>query len=123
MAQDVVGSNMPSLASEALKPSKAGYGQNGYHGASSDTPGENTTAGFLPGVSAADLEAAKDRLNPNRTPAQQLNDAVRNRSGKGNPAASKDFKQPKFVAPQTRTVSADTYPLSMGMAQRSLRNK
>lgn len=27
-----------------------GYGQNGYQGASSDLPGENTTSGFLPAV-------------------------------------------------------------------------
>jgi hypothetical protein len=28
-----------------------------------------------------------------------------------------------FEAPQTRTVKADSYPLSMGMAQRSPRNR
>lgn len=33
-----------------------GYGQNGYQGASSDLPGENTTSGFLPAVT---LPAAK----------------------------------------------------------------
>lgn len=54
MATDVVGSKMPSLASDALKPSKAGYGQNGYAGASSDLPGENTTSGFLPQTNLAD---------------------------------------------------------------------
>jgi hypothetical protein len=56
MATDVVGSKMPALASDALKPSKAGYGQNGYAGASSDMPGEQTSSGFLP---AADLAGAK----------------------------------------------------------------
>jgi hypothetical protein len=39
MATDVVGSKMAS---------KNGYGQNGYSGASSDTPGQHTTSGFLP---------------------------------------------------------------------------
>lgn len=29
---------------------KNGYGQNGFQGASSDTPGEHTTSGFLPAV-------------------------------------------------------------------------
>lgn len=50
MGTKVVGSNMPDFASDQLKPSKAGYGQNGFGGASSDTPGENTRSGFLPGV-------------------------------------------------------------------------
>ena len=117
MAEDVVGSKMPGLASEGLKPSKAGYGQNGYAGSSSDVPGENTGSGFLPGVSEADLSAALDRVNP-----KDGRDTVRDRSGKGNPPAPKDFKQPKFDAPQTRTVSADAYPLSFGMDKRSPRN-
>lgn len=30
------------------------YGQNGYQGASSDTPGEHTTSGFLPAVKLPD---------------------------------------------------------------------
>lgn len=33
-------------------PAKNGYGQNGYHGASSDLPGKHTTSGFLPQVTA-----------------------------------------------------------------------
>ena len=99
MAEDVVGSKMPGLASEGLKPSKAGYGQNGYAGASSDLPGEHTTSGFLPGVSAADLSAAL----------------------KGNPSTT-DAKQPKFAAPQTRDVSSESYPLSFGMDKRTTRN-
>lgn len=65
MAQDIVGSKMPSLASEALKPSKAGYGQNGFAGASSDMPGESTRSGFLPGVdlpkAMADMKAVETR--------------------------------------------------------------
>lgn len=52
MATDVVGSKMPQFASEQLKPSKAGYGQNQFGGASSDMPGEHTTSGFLPQVTA-----------------------------------------------------------------------
>lgn len=116
MAEDIVGSKMPGLASEAMKPTKAGYGQNGYGGASSDMPGENTGSGFLPGISQADLTTALDRVNPSDS-----RDTVRNASGKGNPPAPKDFKQPKFNAPQTRTVSADSYPLSYGMNTRSSR--
>lgn len=107
MAQDIVGSNMPA---------NNGYGQNGYAGASSDQPGQNTTSGFLPGISEADLSAALGRVNP-----KDGRDAVRDRSGKGNPAAPKDFKQPKFAAPQTREVLADSYPLSYGMDARSSR--
>ena len=109
MAEEIVGSKMPA---------NNGYGQNGYSGPSSDTPGKKTTSGFLDGISDADLTAALARVNP-----KDGRDTVRDASGKGNPAAPKDFKQPKFVAPQTREVSADTYPLSMGMAQRSPRNK
>jgi len=33
MSINIVGSKMPALASDALKPSKAGYGQNGFAGA------------------------------------------------------------------------------------------
>lgn len=53
MASDIVGSNAPTFASDALKPSKRGYGQNGYRGASSDTPGQRTTSGFLPDCTLA----------------------------------------------------------------------
>ena len=71
MAQDIVGSKMPSLASDALKPSKAGYGQNGYAGASSDLPGENTKSGFLPGVdlpaAMADMKAVETRKVSNES--------------------------------------------------------
>lgn len=69
MATDVVGSKMPGFASDALKPSKAGYGQNGYAGASSDLPGERTTSGFLPDTdyNAAYAEDVKIR---DRNPGQ-----------------------------------------------------
>ena len=108
MAEEIVGSKMPA---------NNGYGQNGYSGPSSDTPGKNTTAGFLDGISDADLTAALARVNP-----KDGRDTVRDASGKGNPVAPKDFKQPKFDAPQTRTVSADAYPLSFGMDKRTTRN-
>lgn len=49
MSTDSVGSKSPSFASEQLKPSRAGYGQNGFGGPSSDTPGNRTASGFLPG--------------------------------------------------------------------------
>lgn len=48
MAEDIVGSKMPTFASDALKSAGAGYGQNGYAGPSSDNPGKNTKSGFLP---------------------------------------------------------------------------
>jgi len=106
MADEVVGSKLPA---------NNGYGQNGFPGPSSDEPDKRTTSGFLPGISDADLSAALDRVNP------KDRDTVRNASGKGNPPAPKDFKQPKFAAPQTRTVSSESYPLSHGMDQRSSR--
>jgi hypothetical protein len=106
MADDVVGSKLPA---------NNGYGQNGFPGPSSDEPGKNTTSGFLPGITDADLSSALDRVNP------KDRDTVRDRSGKGNPASPKDFKQPKFAAPQTRTVSDESYPLSFGMDQRTSR--
>lgn len=47
MATDIVGSKQPTFPSDA-KPDNAGYGQNGFQGASSDLPGKRTTSGFLP---------------------------------------------------------------------------
>src|SRR5574337_1605707 len=109
MAQEIVGSNMTS---------DTGYGKASYQGPSSDTPGKNTHADFpVGGVSQDDLTAALARVNP-----KDGRDTVRDASGKGNPAAPKDFKQPKFNAPQTRTVSAESYPLAHGMDQRSSRS-
>lgn len=114
MATDIVGSKMPSLASEALKPSKAGYGQNGYAGASSDTPGENTRTGFE-ASSGCDLAAALTAVNPK--------DAIdaRGRSGRGNPPTPPKGGDTS-KASQTRSVSASAFPLSFGM-DRSPRNK
>ena len=114
MTEQIVGSKMPALASDALKPSKAGYGQNGFGGASSDMPGENTQSQFLPG---ANLQTAYDQVS--KTDGAYAG----GRTGKGNPPAPKDFKQPKFLASQTREVSAEPYPPSYGMAQRSPRNR
>lgn len=49
--QNIVGSNEPSFASDS-QASNRGYGQNGYTGPPSDTPGKNTKSGFLPGPGA-----------------------------------------------------------------------
>ena|ERR1700676_2818153 len=112
MAQDIVGSKMPTLASDALKPSKAGYGQNGYGGASSDLPGENTRSGFLP---ECDPTAALARVNPTDIPKQ-------GRSGKGNPPAPAKGGD-RFLSPQTRTVSDTPYKPAFGMGNRTDRGK
>ena len=116
MAEVIVGSKLPQFASDAFKkPSdntKTGYGQNGYMGASSDTDLSNPTRSALsvelfPSV---DLKGALDRAGlPQSEPVKR--------------PVPKDHKQPKFDAPLTRKVSADSYPLSMGMAQRSPRNR
>ena len=70
------------------------------------------------GIRLGDLTAALDRVSP-----KDSRDTVRDASGKGNPPAPKDFKQPKFAAPQTREVPSDSYPLSFGMDTRSPRNR
>lgn len=49
MAAKIVGSNEPDFPADALKPRQSGYGQNGYGGASSDLPHQNTRSGYLPG--------------------------------------------------------------------------
>lgn len=43
-----IGSNQPQFASDQLKQSNVGYGQNQFAGASSDCPYERTASGFLP---------------------------------------------------------------------------
>lgn len=48
MTTKVVGSNEPTFASEQLRPSNAGYGQNQFGGPSSDNPGKRTASGYLP---------------------------------------------------------------------------
>src|SRR5579872_2575677 len=57
MSTDVVGSAFPTFPDEQLMPSKRGYGQNGFAGASSDMPGENTKSYFLPGADAVSATA------------------------------------------------------------------
>lgn len=52
MSTDIVGSSQPEFASDQLKSSKRGYGQNQFGGASSDLPNESTKSGFLPGPGA-----------------------------------------------------------------------
>lgn len=54
MSNEIVGSKSPTFPSEQ-RPSKRGYGQNGFTGASSDLPGEHTCSDFLP---RCDLGAA-----------------------------------------------------------------
>jgi hypothetical protein len=62
MTTKVVGSDMPSFVSDALKEDKRGYGQNGYGGASSDLPGQRTTSGFLPQTDLAAAQAARKKI-------------------------------------------------------------
>ena len=42
MAQVIIGSKVPAEASDQLKASDTLYAQNGFAGASSDTPGQRT---------------------------------------------------------------------------------
>ncbi len=101
MAEEIVGSKMPA---------NNGYGQNGYSGASSDTDLSNPTQSAAAKLFPVDLKGALDKAGiAQREPVKR--------------SPPPDYKQPKFDAPQTRTVKADSYPLSMGMAQRSPRNK
>lgn len=51
MSANITGSNEPTFAGDTVASNK-GYGQNGYRGPSSDTPGKHTTSGFLPGPGA-----------------------------------------------------------------------
>jgi hypothetical protein len=106
------------MATDEQVAPKKNYGQGGFSGASSDMPGESTSSGFnAGGPTQEDLTQALQQVSP-----KDGRDTVRDRSGKGNPPAPKDFKQPKFAAPQTREVSAEAYPLSFGMDSRSPRS-
>ena len=98
MSEKIIGSNMPALASDQLKPSKAGYGQNGYHGASSDVPGERTTSGFLPSDPVRDTVA---RFGSAAMRAPEVGDNVE--SVRGTPAS------------QFRDVSKIAAPTTFGM--------
>jgi len=111
MAQEIVGSRMPTLASDALHPSDRGYGQNGFAGPSSDEPGQNSKSGFLPGV---DLAAAVAD-NGLRSAPQELS-----RSGMERPRGEKGGH---IQGPQTRHVSDAGYPPSFGMTSRSPRDR
>lgn len=72
MSTDVVGSDMPSLASDALKQDKRGYGQNGYGGASSDLPGQKTTSGFLPQADLGSAQAARKKIQERPVSDKQM---------------------------------------------------
>lgn len=48
MSTKVVGSNEPDSVAKQIAPSSRLYGQNGFGGPSSDTPGNRTVSGFLP---------------------------------------------------------------------------
>jgi hypothetical protein len=69
MATQVVGSKMPPFASEQLKPSAAGYGQNGFSGASSDTPSMSTRSGFLPQADLAGARAERKNIQQRKVSA------------------------------------------------------
>jgi hypothetical protein len=116
MSDLVVGSKMPQFASDASKlpadNTKTGYGQNGYMGASSDTDLSNPTRSAMAvDLFPFDVKGAFEKAGLDQRAAPN----------KGDPVAPKDFKQPSFNAPQTRTVSAVSPPLSYGMDQRSSR--
>lgn len=112
MATDVVGSQMPALASAQLRPTKGGYGQNGFGQASSDLPGENTQSGFLP---ACDLATAYGRdIGASSAPAPQ------GRSGKPAPRAAS--KGGGNLGPQLRHLGGSgkegVVPTAFGMKAR-----
>lgn len=100
MAEEVVGSKLPQFASDISKKpadnTKTGYGQNGYMGASSDTdPLKNPTRSAMAVELFPEGDNLKDMLAQDKS---------------------------SFASPQTRTVSAESYPLSFGMDKRSNRN-
>ena len=107
MATDVVGSREPEFASEQNQKSTRGYGQNGYSGPSSVTPGKaraisKTYASLAtdtmnvrvnPGdwqtrkISAAPIKSSPTMRNPNAAPAKIPN--VLNRGGRPSTVAAK----------------------------------
>lgn len=106
MSTNVVGSNMPTLPSAQLRETKSGYGQNGFGGASSDLPGENSQSGFLPRcdvvAATSDSIGGTDGAYPG------------GRTGKAPPRASGP-KDAGIRGTQTRKVSAEAYPTTFGM--------
>jgi hypothetical protein len=72
------------IIASRMKPENR-YGQNGYQGPSSDTPGKHTTSGFLPQAVAPDSDWQTRQLkggnaNPDNVPVMH---GMRNRSGEG----------------------------------------
>jgi hypothetical protein len=72
------------IIASRLKPENK-YGQNGYQGPSSDTPGEHTTSGFLPQAAAPDSGGQTRQLrggnaDPDNVP---IHSASRSRNGEG----------------------------------------
>jgi hypothetical protein len=97
MAQDIVGSKMPA---------NNGYGQNGFQGASSDSPGSvrtNSKMGaelFPADVNSAYAKAGLSQRGPGR--------ARRSTAERGAP------KHTQLPAPQTREVDASPLPPAFG---------
>lgn len=83
------------LIASRMKPENK-YGQNGYQGPSSDTPGQHTTSGFLPQASAPESDWQTRQLkggnvNPDNVP---LHSASRSRNGEGGTVPSKtDYRK------------------------------
>lgn len=69
MAIKIDGSNFPTKASDQFKPSKAGYGQGGFGGASSDVPGERTRAVLSVNNDDSDAALAQVRAQGGEPPA------------------------------------------------------
>lgn len=117
MAINVVGSNMPTRASEALKPQfgKPGYGQGGWNGASSDMPNEPpTTSGFLP---TPDTASAMDKVSA------RDGEYRGGRVGKGNPPSPGKVGDLTGTGKETRDVGAPAIKPAFGMDRRTPRNR
>lgn len=109
MATDIKGSNQPTLASDQLKPEQKGYGQNGYGGASSDLPGENTETGF-----AKTADPIRDTLsNPARGKS-----ALQDDSGTGNPVADLQRKTGDNPLPPAHGMKNPKTEMPMGKSAR-----
>jgi len=102
MATEIIGSKMPALNK---------YGQNGYAGTSSDTDFSNRTQSAMAAEHSIDLNGAFDKAGLEHRverPGSKAERAARI-------AARNAFKQPKFAAPQMRTVDATGYKPAFGM--------
>jgi hypothetical protein len=98
MSVSIVGSNEPEFAS-AVKPSNAGYGENGFHGASS-------TTGRVSSALADEISKGDSVLN-------------RIASGGGPGKLGKDSPLAAYGNRQQRDVSDKQYPASHGMRTRN----